>query len=97
MNSAPQNWDCPALMSDGRLVTNYRPSCESHYYLLDRYNIKNAYDLRLFMQRNAACLRNQDRAFMDAKNSCVSCQPFMHPDPNGNDQYWQMYRKRLGF
>ena len=96
MNNAPQNRDCPPLMSDGRLVTDYRPTCELHYSLLFNHGIRSAYDLRLFMQRNAAALRAQDRGFLDYKNSCQSCQ-FFQPDPNGNDQYWQYYRKYLGY
>lgn len=96
MNNAPQNWNCPPLMSDGRHITDYRPSCELHYYLLNKHNIPNAYDLRLFMQHNAAQLRNMDRSYLNAKNSCQSCQAF-HPDPSKNDQYWAMYRKKLGY
>lgn len=96
MNNAPQNFGCPSLMSDGRHVTDYRPSCELHYYMLNKNNLQSAYDLRLFLQRNAEALRNNDRLYLDSKNSCQSCD-FFHPDPNGNDRYWTYYRKSLGF
>lgn len=96
MNNAPQNHNCPPLMSDGRLVTDYRPSCELHYYILNKNNLKSSYDLRLFLQRNATALRNNDRLYLDHKNSCDSCN-FFQPDPNGNDQYWALYRKSLGY
>lgn len=96
MNNAPQNNNCPPLMADGRHVTDYRPSCELHYYLLVKNNLHTSYDLRLFMQRNAEALRANDRLYLDKRNSCTSCT-FFHPDPNGNDRYWQVMRSKLGY
>ena len=87
MNNALQNRDCPPLMSDGRLVTDYRPSCEVHDLILRQNHLKSSYDYRQFMINNAVTLMNLDRDYYINKNQCNSCR-FYQVDPNGNEAYW---------
>ena len=96
MNNAPQNHNCPPLMSDGRLVTDYRPSCELHDLIIKQNGLLNSYDYRQFMINNAADLREINRGYYEAKNQCNSCR-FYHPDPNNHDLYWDRYTECMGY
>lgn len=94
MNNAPANFDCPPLMADGRHVTDYRPSCVIYQELQAKNNFANSNDQRMFMQRNAKALRNQNcQRFFD-RASCKSCT-VTQVDPNGSIAYQQQYRASL--
>ena len=45
-------------MSDGRLFTDYRPSCYFHDLIAKQNDIRNSYDLKMFMQERSSELRN---------------------------------------
>ena len=95
-NNAKPNSQCPPLMSDGRHVTDYRPSCYVHDLIQKQNEIHTAYDLRLFMINNARRLMAINRQYYQDKNECVCC-PYFHPDPNGQDAHWAKYQRYLGF
>lgn len=96
MNNVLNNKDCPALMSDGRLATDYRSSCIVHN-LISRHNgIRNSNEQRLFLQRNADALMEMNLSHFHKKAGCNSCE-YYHVDPNGNDSYWDNYKQWLGF
>lgn len=94
MNNAPQNKDCPPLMSDGRHATDYRPSCYVHNLINEQNSLTNSHQQRLFLQRNAEQLMKLNHAFFQDKAGCNTCKPY-HVDPNGHDAYWASYKKNL--
>lgn len=92
-NNALNSRDCPALMSDGRFGTDYRPSCQIHDLINKRNGIKNAHQQRLFLQHNAVKMM-KDNTQKFAKD--VGCKGRLyHVDPNGHDSYWGIYMKSL--
>ena len=97
MNNAQQNWNCPALMNDGRESgTDYRPSCEVNDLIMKQNNLKTSYDFRQFMINNASELMQKDRQHHFNLNECDSCK-FTHIDPNNNDKYWNCYTNSIGY
>lgn len=97
MNNAPQNWNCPPLMSDGRQPgTDYCPSCDVHDLIIRQNNLPNSYEYRQFMINNAKTLMDLNSQYYMNKNQCASCR-FYQVDPNGNDQYWDCFTKWLGY
>ena len=96
MNNALHNRDCPPLMSDGRSATDYRPSCDVHSLILKQNQIKNSHELRMFLQRNADTIRENNTNHYLKRNACGSCEPF-HVDPNGHDKYWNNYKEWIGY
>lgn len=96
MNNALHNRDCPALMSDQRHATDYRPSCDVHHMILKQNNIKNSEQMRMFLQRNANKLRELNQDHYKANNKCNTCT-YYHIDPNGHDKYWSKYKGELAF
>lgn len=94
MNNSYVNRDCPPLMSDGRLVTDYRPSCELHSSIRYHNGLFDSNQYRQFMVNNGNKLMEMNRRFYSNLNGCRSCE-FVHPDPNNNDTFWSHYRKHL--
>ena len=94
MNNSYVNRDCPPLMSDGRLVTDYRPSCELHSSIRYHNKLYDSNQYRQFMINNAEKMMGMSRQFYTNLRSCESCK-FVHPDPNNNDTFWAYYRKHL--
>jgi len=41
------------VMSDGRMFTDYQPSCDLNNYIQNKYQIKNSHEYRIFLQKNA--------------------------------------------
>jgi len=86
--------DCPALMSDGRHVTDYRPSCYVHDLILKQNGIRNSHQMRHFLQNNADALMKVNTDYARTKTSC-SCK-YEHIDPNKNDEYHNALKSYLG-
>lgn len=95
MNAGLVNHDCPPLMSDGRHVTDYRPSCYVMDLIIKQNAIHNSHVLRNFMQKNGTALMKINSDFFRAKNQCPSGS-YSFPDPNYNDVYWGNYQRYLG-
>ena len=83
-------------MSDGRHVTDYRPSCDVHDLIRRQNNIKNSYDLKLLMTNNALKIQDLERIHYSKKNACQSCE-FYLPDPNQHVAYWDQYNRQIGY
>ena len=94
-NNAKKNFNCPALMSDGRHVTDYRPSCYVHDQIQKQNGIHNSHQYRRFLQQNADKLMAINQMYYESKNHCDSC--YFQPDPNGNDEYWAKYQQYIGY
>lgn len=65
------------FVSYSRAFTSWKPNCEINRGLKEAYNIQNNYTYRMFLQRNAAKLMQQDRSYAYQKNkltcNCYSC------------------------
>lgn len=63
-------FNCPALMSDGRIMTDYRPSS----YVNDLIRVNNgtysSYNYRQFLMRNANELMEANNTYVQSKNEC---------------------------
>ena len=61
----------------GRAFTSYKPNCEVNRGIKEAYNLQNNYSYRMFLQRNASKLMQQDREYSKRKNqltcNCPSC------------------------
>ena len=63
MNNALHNLDCPPLMSDGRIATDYRPSCVVHTLINEQNKVANSHQSRGFLQANAVKLMTMNQTF----------------------------------
>jgi len=81
-------------MSDGRLVTDYRPSCELHSSIRFHNRLYDSNQYRQFMIDNAEKMMIMNNQFYTKLRGCKSCN-FVHPDPNNNDSFWADYKKHL--
>lgn len=97
MNNGLTDRFCPALMSDGRFVTDYRPSCYVNDLILKQNGINNSYDYKHFLMNNASKLQKINSDFYEHKNRCSSCDGNIMPDPNRQIEYWDKYSKHIGY
>ena len=65
-------FDCPALMSDGRLMTDYRPSTTVNDMIRLNNNVKSSNEYRNFLTNNATDIMNINENYIVEKNSCKS-------------------------
>ena len=47
-NNNKTNLNCPAIMNDGRFMTDYRPSDDVYEMMIRQNNLKNSNDSQLF-------------------------------------------------
>jgi len=95
MNNALHNNDCPPLMSDGRIATDYRPSCVTQVLINNQNNLMNSHQSRAFMQENAEKLMAMNRDYFQSQFECPSGGKYFHVDPNEHDIYWKKYKQTL--
>jgi hypothetical protein len=62
-------YNSPALMSDGRFITNYLPDRTVEQYIRHINNIDSAQDYRLFLQKNGDTIMNREREIMTKLNT----------------------------
>ena len=61
---------CPALMQDGRFITNYvRPNIIDQI-IKNENNISSSHDYRLFLQKNGDSIINKERELLLKNNTC---------------------------
>ena len=61
---------CPALMSDGRFITNYNSSNELTESMRKMNGFQSANQFRNFMQNNADAFMKAERDFINRENTC---------------------------
>ena len=66
-------FNCPALMSDGRVFTDYRSSCYINNNLLNKNDFNSSYQYRQWLTHNAVKLMNNNNAYNNRLNGCGSC------------------------
>lgn len=59
-------------MSDSRLITDYRPSCDVNNALMKQYNLKNLHEYRTFMQKNGDMVLGELRT-QNSPDECKEC------------------------
>ena len=64
------NHGCPALMSDGRLVTNYVDNDVFNQYIAKSNQTTTSNQYREFLQKNAVSIMNRERTYLSKKNTC---------------------------
>ena len=64
---------CPALMSDGRNFTDYRPISHINNLLIVNNNLKNNYTYREFLIQNAETIMKNNRTIAIENNTCDKC------------------------
>ena len=78
-------FNSPSLMSDGRAFTDYRPNYEINSHMIDNLNILNMHDYRMFLERNADKIMEENNKYIFMKNGRKNCKkPYeigtMHPE-----------------
>lgn len=61
---------CPALMQDGRFITNYVRTNIIDQVLRDVNNIKSSSEYRLFLQNNSESIITKERENLLKNNTC---------------------------
>ena len=72
-NSNNKYKNCPALMSDGRNFTDYRPISHINNLLVANNNLENNYNYREFLIQNAELLMDNNRNIAIQNNICDQC------------------------
>ena len=94
MNNGLYSRSCPALMADARFGTDYRPSCDVYTTISRQNKIMNSAQMREFLQSHAVELMQMNTQHLHKQKGCN--KQWVAPDPNGQDTYWQSYRKYMG-
>lgn len=72
--------NCPARMSDGRALTDYRSSCTMNNMIRANNSITNSFEYRLFLTRNAAAIREMNELTNEQKMACPGYDGSLMPD-----------------
>ena len=62
--------ECPALMQDGRFITNYIRSNVFEQLIKNTNGIESVHDYRLFLQKNGDSILNREREILVKINTC---------------------------
>ena len=66
-------FDCPAIMSDGRTFTDYRPTYTVDDMIRYSNNVMGSYDYRQFLIHNATNIMEVNNSYTFEKVGCSSC------------------------
>lgn len=81
----------PALMSDGRIYTNWDPACEKNKTLIKQNNIQSNYQYRQFLIQNSGNLMQTNAiAACDQCGVCSYGYPLHYDTNNGKYLYKSM-------
>ena len=61
---------CPAFMDDSRLFTNYLPNSKLNTYITKINNITNNDQYRIFLQKNASKIMENEKKFIEDNKKC---------------------------
>ena len=62
---------CPAFMDDSRLFTNYLPNSKLNTYVTKINNITNNDQYRIFLQKNASKIMENEKKFIENNKKCT--------------------------
>jgi hypothetical protein len=74
-----QNFNCPALMSDGRHFTSYESASDYHYKLGKELNLETQREFRTHAQQNGKLYKNYIESFYDTKECVGDVVPLPPP------------------
>lgn len=66
-------FDCPALMSDGRIFTDYRPSAYVNDLIRVENKVYDSYAYRQFLINNGLNIIKTNDRYNEMKNGCPQC------------------------
>jgi len=74
-NSASNNkyLDCPAIMSDGRAFTDYRPSSTVDDMIRLSNNVMSNFEYRQFLTNNGDSIMQINNKYLENKLGCGNC------------------------
>ena len=61
---------CPAFMDDSRLFTNYLSNSKLNTYVSKINNITNSDQYRIFLQKNASKIMENEKKFIEDNKKC---------------------------
>jgi hypothetical protein len=64
------SYNCPALMHDGRFITNHTRQRTVDQYIRDMNKIVSAQDYKNFLQKNGDDIINKERLYNQDNNLC---------------------------
>ena len=64
------NHGCPALMQDGRFITNYIRGNVFDQFIRNVNDVKTAAEYRQFLQTDGNKILNRERAYLFKNNTC---------------------------
>jgi hypothetical protein len=64
------SYNCPAIMQDGRFITNYIRQRTFDQHIRGINNIESAQDYKVFLQNNGDVILNKERAYNNENNVC---------------------------
>lgn len=82
---------CPAIMSDGRFITNYGSTNELTETMRKLNGIKSPNEFRNFMQKNGDLFMDSERKYITEKNTCspaTACSQGWHDLWAKNNGNW---------
>lgn len=65
--------NCPALMSDGRFVTDYRPRCDKNLELMKKADADSNAQCRQWLIKHSTELINENIYKFEQQNKCYEC------------------------
>ena len=70
MNNRYFNHGCPAIIQDGRIVTNYTKVRVLDQFIRTTNKLDNIHDYKNFLQTNAETIIKRERDFAEKQNTC---------------------------
>lgn len=101
MDNRYYNYNCPALMNDGRFINNYVRSSTFDQYVRNVNNINSANEYRHYLQNNGHEIINNIKGYLHQNNTCSvqgKCLPMSGPTTPivpANEQKGQWYEQIL--
>ena len=79
------NYECPALMQDGRFITNYLQNRTYEQYIRKVNSIDSAQDYRMFLQQKGDVLIKREKEHLEKTNTCSVQGKCMQIAKNANN------------
>ena len=70
MDNRYHTYGCPALMQDGRFITNFMPKRTFEQIIRQLNNIESSADYRMFLQKNGETIMNRENDYFVKNNTC---------------------------
>lgn len=95
MDNRYHKYNCPALMSDGRFISNYTRSSVFDQYIRKENNIKSSHEFRHFLQDHGTTILNNLKAYHRENNTCSVEGRCLPMSGQNNENIMRDTRKQL--